>query len=77
MAVTPHRLRHTLATRLISQGMSLEMLRKLLGHKTLRMTQRYAHLHDYTVQGQFQALWLTLKASLSVTGLSKCVNRET
>ena len=53
------------------------MLRKLLGHKTLRMTQRYAHLHDDTVQGQFQALWLTLKASLSVTGLSKCVNRET
>jgi len=54
VAVTPHRLRHTLATRLINRGMSLEALRKLLGHKTLRMTQRYAHLHDATVREQFQ-----------------------
>lgn len=54
VAVTPHRLRHTLATRLINQGMSLEALRKLLGHKTLRMTQRYAYLHDVTVREQFQ-----------------------
>ena len=54
VAVTPHRLRHTLATRLINQGMSLEALRKLLGHKTLRMTQRYAYLHDATVREQFQ-----------------------
>jgi len=41
--------------------MSLEMLRKLLGHKTLRMTQRYAHLHDDTVQGQFQAAMANLE----------------
>lgn len=54
VAVTPHRLRHTLATRLINQSMSLEALRKLLGHKTLRMTQRYAHLYDTTVREQFQ-----------------------
>lgn len=54
VAVTPHRLRHTLATRLINQSMSLEALRKLLGHKTLRMTQRCAHLHDVTVRERFQ-----------------------
>jgi len=54
VAVTPHRLRHTLATRLINQGMSLESLRRLLGHKTLSMTQHYARLYDDTVQEQFQ-----------------------
>ena len=54
VAVTPHRLRHALATRLINQGISLEALRKLLGHKTLRMTQRDAHLQDVTVREQFQ-----------------------
>lgn len=55
VAVTPHRLRHTLATRLINRGMSLESLRKLLGHKTLSMTQHYARIYDATVREQFQA----------------------
>ena len=54
VAVTPHRLRHTLATRLINQGMSLESLRKLLGHKNLSMTQHYARIYDATVHEHFQ-----------------------
>jgi len=56
VTVSPHRLRHTYATRLLNQGMPLEAIRKLLGHKTLSMTQRYAHLHDATVRQQFQAV---------------------
>lgn len=52
--VSPHRLRHTLATRLLNQGLTLEAIRKLLGHKTLAMTQRYACLYDATVCQQFQ-----------------------
>jgi integrase/recombinase XerC len=55
VAATPHRLRHTLATRLVNQEMSLESLRKLLGHKDLRMTQHYARIYDATVRQQFQA----------------------
>jgi integrase/recombinase XerD len=54
VAVTPHRLRHTLATRLINHGMSLESLCKLLGHKDLRVTQHYARVYDATVREQFQ-----------------------
>jgi site-specific recombinase XerD len=54
VAVTPHRLRHTLATRLINHGMSLESLRKLLGHRDLRMTQHYARIYDPTVRDQFR-----------------------
>jgi site-specific recombinase XerD len=54
VAATPHRLRHTWATRLINQGMSLESLRKLLGHKSLSMTQHYARIYDATLQAQFQ-----------------------
>lgn len=54
VAVTPYRLRHTFATLLINQGVSLEALRKLLGHRTLNMTQRYAHLFDATLQTQFR-----------------------
>jgi integrase/recombinase XerD len=55
VAVTPHRLRHTFATRLVNRGMPLESVRKLLGHKSLQMSQHYARLYDVTVQEQFAA----------------------
>ena len=60
--VSPHRLRHTWATRLINQGLSLEALRRLLGHRDLSMTQQYARLYDSTVEHQFQAAMAQLEA---------------
>jgi integrase len=39
-----HDLRHTYASQFVMAGGKLEVLQKLLGHKTLEMTQRYAHL---------------------------------
>lgn len=59
--VTPHRLRHTFATRLINQGVSLPSLQKLLGHKSLHTTQRYARVYDATVQEQFQQAMANLE----------------
>lgn len=53
LRLSPHRLRHTFATRLINHGVSLESIRRLLGHRTLNMTQRYARLHDSTIHQQF------------------------
>lgn len=53
--VTPHRLRHTFATRLLNQGVSLEVVRKLLGHSSLQMSQHYARLYDSTVKDQFES----------------------
>ena len=38
-----HDLRHTFATRLAQKGVDLYKISKLLGHKDIRMTQRYAH----------------------------------
>jgi len=52
--VTPHKLRHTFATRLINCGMPIHSLRKLLGHRKLDTTQIYAHIHDETVHDQFR-----------------------
>ena len=39
-----HDLRHTYASQFVMSGGKLEVLQKLLGHKTMDMTQRYAHL---------------------------------
>ena len=38
-----HDLRHTFATRLAQAGIDLYMIAKLLGHKDIKMTQRYSH----------------------------------
>lgn len=43
---TLHCLRHTYATDLLNAGMPLECLEKLLGHRSLEVTRRYARLTD-------------------------------
>ena len=60
--VTPHRLRHTLATRLINQGMPIHSLRKLLGHQNLDTTQIYARIYDETLYRQFKEAMARLEA---------------
>jgi len=41
-AVTIHRLRHSYATTKLQEGVSLQAVRKLMGHKNLQTTLRYA-----------------------------------
>jgi integrase len=46
--VVPHILRHTCASRLVQGGIDMRRIQMWLGHQTLQMTMRYAHLatHD-------------------------------
>ena len=39
-----HDLRHTFASRLVQNRISLLEVQKLMGHKSIRMTERYSHL---------------------------------
>ena len=51
--LTPHQLRHTLATQAINRGMSLEAIAALLGHKSLRMTMVYARIANRTIAEEY------------------------
>ena len=45
-SISPHRLRHYFGTNLIRNNVNPEIVRKLLGHSSLKMTQRYIDLND-------------------------------
>ena len=45
-----HDLRHTCAAWLVSVGVPLTEVRDLLGHSTIQMTERYAHLAPENVR---------------------------
>ncbi|MDX7839467.1 site-specific integrase [Aeromonas caviae] len=44
-----HDSRHSVATSLLNKGCSLDVLQKVLGHSSPRMTERYARHHDKTL----------------------------
>jgi integrase/recombinase XerD len=63
LKVWPHRLRHTLATRLVNTGMSIVSIQRLLGHDKLETTMIYARVHDITVEHDFRLAMARLEAA--------------
>lgn len=68
--VTPHRLRHTLATRLLNAGVPITSLRKLLGHEHLSTTQIYARVHDATVERDYRQAMAHLEQPARQSGVT-------
>jgi integrase len=62
--VRVHDLRHTFASLLVSGGMSLPMIGKLLGHSSPKTTQRYAHLLDDPLRQGVEAVGDMLRPKL-------------
>ncbi|HID86362.1 MAG TPA: hypothetical protein EYP55_03160, partial [Anaerolineae bacterium] len=61
--VTPHRLRHTYATRLLNGGgLSITTLQKLMGHRRLDTTMLYTAIYDQTLQDDYAAAMARLQA---------------
>jgi integrase len=52
---TSHQFRHTLAVQWRQSGMKLETIGRLLGHRTLQMTLRYAAVMPETARREFDA----------------------
>ena len=49
--ITPHKLRHTYATRLLEAGAELVDIQTLLGHVNLATTQIYTHVSEERMAG--------------------------
>ena len=52
---SPHCLRHTFATHLLNAGVTLEVLKELMGHRSIQNTIKYTQLYEATKRGQYNA----------------------
>lgn len=62
--VTPHRLRHTLATRLLNTGLDITHIQKLLGHQHLDTTMIYARVLDTTLEAHYRRAMAQIEQQL-------------
>jgi integrase len=60
-----HDLRHSYASLAAARGVSLQMIGKLLGHRDLKATQRYAHLARDAAQSVNDDLGAAMQAAIS------------
>src|SRR5262249_18019638 len=62
--ITLHTLRHSYASVAISHGVPLSVVGELLGHSSLRSTERYAHLYTNTIQEASQKVGGIFQANI-------------
>lgn len=58
--LSPHAIRHTYASTLINNGMSIEAIRKLLGHEHTATTEIYAQMSNQRAYEQYRQYMPTL-----------------
>lgn len=63
--LTMHTARHTYATLCLSQGVSLKNVSKMLGHASVKMTERYARVLDSSILRDMNAIRDTLNLGKS------------
>jgi site-specific recombinase XerD len=65
---SPHCLRHTFATHLLNAGVSLEVLKELMGHHSIQLTLRYAQLYDTTKKHQYEQAMAQISQRQALSG---------
>lgn len=52
-----HQFRHTVGMRLLNEDVPLDVIRRLLGHRSVRMTERYAHKRATQVRAELERVY--------------------
>lgn len=55
--ISPHTLRHSFATHLLSKGADLKTVKEILGHENIETTQIYTHLADEKILNEYDKIW--------------------
>ncbi len=76
--ITPHVMRHTAITNLVTAGVDLPTIQRISGHKTLAMVLRYTHVHGTHINQAIKAIGVrvpperdTSTSNLKVVGKKK------
>lgn len=65
VVVTAHRFRHTFATEMLAKGVPMEIVQKLLGHRSIASTEIYAHVTDTHMRAEWEkAKFINVKGEL-------------
>jgi site-specific recombinase XerD len=64
-----HTLRHTLASRLIQNGLNIYEVKEILGHTDIKTTMRYAHLERTDISLKAKQVLDQLNLTTSDTGI--------
>lgn len=62
--ITPHQLRHSLATYLLNQGVELKYIQEILGHESINTTNVYAKLSEKTLKKEYYRSLENLKSNI-------------
>jgi site-specific recombinase XerD len=69
--ISCHHLRHTMATQMLNADADLETIQDLLGHSSIRTTQRYSRISNLKVQRDYHK---AMEVVMQQTGLSAPFN---
>lgn len=69
-----HKLRHTFASHLVQNGADLYYVSKLMGHSSIKMTEKYAHLSQHNLVSTMQLLPQPTLKKAKNTSVSKSVS---
>ncbi len=57
--VYPHLIRHTFATHMLNEGMSLSVLQEILGHEEITTTQIYAQMSNENIENEYRKFMIS------------------